>query len=95
MLLVLANVFNLLDIASTLIFLELGINEGNPAMVWLLERSVAGFVLIKAGGVLAVTTYCYFRGVNKVLVFASVVYAAAAFWNLTNIYWYLGGGYGI
>lgn len=72
------------DITSTLIFLALGVHEGNPAIRFLLHlfSPVVSLIIVKAFGVLlGVAWYRLGRNFTKI----NIAYSLLVVWNLVAI----------
>jgi hypothetical protein len=76
-----------LDALTTLLFLRMGLAEGNPLMIWALKTTYAPWIgLIFAKGVAAVLGwYCYRNQRIRLLRRANTGYSLVVGWNLIGI----------
>ncbi len=77
----------LLDAATTLVFLRLGVSEGNPLVrlaLGLSAHPVLPIALLKAAGC-AAAALAWRRGRVRALRLATVIFAACVLWNFAAI----------
>ena len=76
-----------LDLATTLAFLSLGINEGNPIVRMALGNAVppAVSLAVVKGFALMLGVYAWRSGRTQLLVKMNVLYAICVAWNLAAI----------
>jgi len=76
-----------LDALTTLVFLRMGLTEGNPMMIWALKDAHApwlGLIVTKTAAVL-IGLYCYRNRRMKLLRRANKGYSLVVGWNLVGI----------
>jgi|SRR5688572_61148 hypothetical protein len=77
-----------LDLLTTMLFLSLGVQEGNPVVVHAIrwaDNPVSALVGVKAIA-LAIGLYCWSIGRHSLLRRANWLFAALVMWNVAAIY---------
>ena len=77
----------LLDVLTTLAFLSLGVQEGNPLVALALNAAdtpVIGLAIVKVAALL-LGVYCWRAGRHRLLVRANWLFAALVTWNLVAV----------
>jgi hypothetical protein len=86
-LLVQFSYLQLLDVLTTLLFLTMGVREGNPIVRFAMAASpspIGALLLLKIGAV-AAAVYCSVSGRHRVLFRINLLFAALVVWNLIAI----------
>jgi len=78
----LANAANALDAVTTLLFVHLGIAEGNPVMDFLLQIHPVAFLIFKLGIGAVGAAYCVFAYKKYPLILATIAFTLCSMVNL-------------
>ncbi len=76
-----------LDLMTTVAFLQMGVREANPIvrMAFTIGHSpVAGLIALKAAAIL-LALYCWSMGREKLLFRANLLFALLVIWNLAAV----------
>lgn len=77
----------LLDLLTTMVFLLLGVREGNPLVRFSIGAAgspLAGLLLIK-GGAVALALFCWWSGRMRLLSRVNLFFAVVIAWNLVAL----------
>lgn len=77
----------LLDLLSTIAFLSIGVEEGNPIVSWAIRSSpnpLTGLLLVKLCA-MAIGIYCWYGGRSRLLTRANIIFAIIVTWNLMSL----------